>query len=351
MSNAKMQPGVRLVEQGKLGEIYELCNQAGMHARIASFGGTVMSLYVADAKGNFDDVVLGHDRVEDYLDKSPYFGCFIGRYGNRIAKARFTLDGKTYPLAANNGENSLHGGIKSFDKVVWQARPVASKLGPALELAYLSPDGDEGFPGNLAVTAVYTITEDNALRLDFTATTDKRTVCNLTHHSYFNLAGQGDILGHQVLMNAKQFTPVDASLIPTGELRPVADTPFDFTLSTEVGARIDADDEQLRRGGGYDHNWVIDKPAGALGLVGRVCHAASGRVMEVSATAPGAQLYTGNFLDGTIVGKRGWRYTKRAALCIEPQYFPDTPNQPSFPSCVLAPGDRYEQTIIYRFSV
>jgi aldose 1-epimerase len=343
--------GVRLVEDTKLGAIYELRNRAGMRARIASYGGTVMSLHVADAKGQFADVVLGHDKIEDYQDKSPYFGCLIGRYGNRIAKGRFVLDGKEYKLAVNNGENSLHGGVKGFDKVVWQARPVDSKLGPALELTYLSRDGEEGFPGNLSVTALHTITEDNSLRIDFTATTDKRTVLSLTHHSYFNLAGKGDVLGHQVLMNAKHFTPVSASLIPTGELRPVAGTPFDFTTPTPIGARIDADDEQLRHGAGYDHNWVIDKAPGALGLVARVCKTGSGRTMDVLATAPGAQLYTGNYLDGSITGKGGWCYQKRNAFCIEPGFFPDTPNQPTFPSCVLDPGQTHQQTIIYRFSI
>jgi aldose 1-epimerase len=350
MVDGKNNASVRLVSKSSLGEVYSLRNQAGMAARIASYGGTVMSLLVADARGKFDDVVLGHDNLEDYPEKSPYFGCLIGRYGNRIANARFSLDGKEYKLAANNGANSLHGGLKGFDKVAWAARPVESELGPALDLTYLSRDGEEGFPGNLTVTARYTVTEDNGLRVDFSATTDKKTVVCLTHHSYFNLAGGGDILGHEVLLNAKRFTPVDASLIPTGELRPVAGTPFDFTKPTAVGARIDADDEQLRRGGGYDHNWVIDKPAGELGLVGRVCEARSGRVMEVLATAPGTQLYTGNYLDGTITGKRAWRYTKRAALCIEPQCYPDTPNQPGFPSASLSPGETYKQTIIYKFS-
>ena len=351
MTDGKDKAGVRIVSKGDLGEIYSLRNRAGMEARIASYGGTVMSLHVADARGNFDDVVLGHDNIEAYVDKSPYFGCLIGRYGNRIAKARFTLDGKEHVLAANNGTNSLHGGVKSFDKVVWAARPVQGDLGPALELNYLSPDGEEGFPGNLAVTARYTVTEDNGLRLDFSATTDKKTIVNLTHHSYFNLAGKGDILGHQVLLNAKRFTPVDASLIPTGELRPVAGTPFDFTLSTAVGARVDNDDDQLRLGCGYDHNWVIDKPLGQLGLVGRVCEAGSGRVMEVLSTEPGAQLYTGNYLDETITGKRGWKYGKRAALCIEPQHYPDTPNQAGFPPATLSPGDTYRNTIIYKFSI
>jgi aldose 1-epimerase len=349
MSNGRND--VSLVGKGNLGEIYELRNQAGMAARIAAYGGTVMSLHVPDAAGRLGDVVLGHDRIEDYQDKSPYFGCLIGRYGNRIAKARFSLDGKEYKLAANNGENSLHGGIKGFDKVVWRAKPISSALGPALQLDYVSPDGEEGFPGTLSVTAVHTLTEDNGLRIDFAATTDKKTLCNLTHHSYFNLAGKGDILGHEVLLNAKRFTPVGPSLIPTGELRPVTGTPFDFTRFIRIGERIDADDEQIRHAGGYDHNWVIDKPAGQLGLVARVCEAGSGRVMEVLATAPGAQFYSGNFLDGTITGKGGWRYTRRSALCIEPQHYPDTPNQPSFPSCVLHPGETYKQTIIYKFSV
>ncbi|MBN2576403.1 MAG: galactose mutarotase [Deltaproteobacteria bacterium] len=349
MSNGRND--VSLVGKGNLGEIYELRNQAGMAARIAAYGGTVMSLHVPDAAGRLGDVVLGHDRIEDYQDKSPYFGCLIGRYGNRIAKARFSLDGKEYKLAANNGENSLHGGIKGFDKVVWRAKPISSALGPALQLDYVSPDGEEGFPGTLSVTAVHTLTEDNGLRIDFAATTDKKTLCNLTHHSYFNLAGKGDILGHEVLLNAKRFTPVGPSLIPTGELRPVTGTPFDFTRFIRIGERIDADDEQIRHAGGYDHNWVIDKPAGQLGLVARVCEAGSGRVMEVLATAPGAQFYSGNFLDGTITGKGGWRYTRRSALCIEPQHYPDTPNQPAFPSCVLNPGETYNQTIIYKFSV
>jgi aldose 1-epimerase len=349
MSNE--QSGVRLVETTKLGDIYELVNRAGMRAKIACYGGTVMALHVPDAKGTLADVVLGHDNIENYLDKSPYFGCLIGRYGNRIAKARFVLDGKEYKLAANNGENNLHGGPKGFDRVIWQGKPVASDLGPALDLTYLSPDGEMGFPGNLSVTARHTVTEDNGLRIDFTATTDKRTVVALTHHSYFNLAGKGDILGHEVMMNAKAFTPVSAALIPTGELRPVAGTPFDFTKPTPVGSRIDADDEQLRYGAGYDHNWVVDKALGVTGLAARVRDPGSGRVMEVIATAPGAQLYTGNYLDGTITGKGGWCYGKRNGLCIEPGFFPDTPNQPSFPSCVLSPGETLKQTILYKFSV
>jgi len=350
MSNANSEDSVTLVSRGGLADIYLLRASAGMEALITNYGGTVMSLRVPDARGTLDDIVLGHERPEDYVNASPYFGCLVGRYGNRIAKAKFSLDGSEYLLAANNGENSLHGGIKSFDKVVWTARPMQSDLGPALELRYLSRDGEEGFPGNLDVTARYTLTAERGLRLDFSATTDKKTIVNLTHHSYFNLAGKGDILGHELFLNAKRFTPVDASLIPIGELRPVAGTPFDFTRPTTIGARIDGDDQQLRLGGGYDHNWVIDKPLGELGLVARVSEPTSGRTMEVLSTEPGTQFYTGNFLDGTITGKGGWRYAKRAALCIEPQHYPDTPNQPSFPSAVLAPGGIYKNTIIYKFS-
>jgi aldose 1-epimerase len=350
MSNAHSENSVTLVGQGGLADIYLLRASSGIEALITNYGGTVMSLRVPDARGAVDDIVLGHERPEDYVTASPYFGCLVGRYGNRIAKAKFSLDGTQYTLAANNGENSLHGGIKGFDKVVWAARPVQSDLGPALELRYLSKDGEEGFPGNLDVTARYTLTADRGLRLDFSATTDKKTIVNLTHHSYFNLAGKGDILGHKVFLNAKRFTPVDASLISTGELRPVEGTPFDFTTPTPIGARIDGDDEQLRFGGGYDHNWIIDKPFGKLGLLARVSEPTSGRTMEVLSTEPGTQLYTGNYLDGTITGKRGWRYTKRAALCIEPQHYPDTPNQPSFPPVVLVPGETYKNTILYKFS-
>jgi aldose 1-epimerase len=349
MNHETVENSVTLVERGESTETYSL-RSAGIEALITNYGGIVMSLRVPDVRGVMGDVVLGYERAQDYAKASPYFGCLVGRYGNRIAKATFALDGTEYRLAANNGENSLHGGTKGFDKVVWTARPMQSDLGPALELRHLSKDGEEGFPGNLHVTARYTLTEDRSLRLDFAATTDKKTIVNLTHHSYFNLAGRGDVLGHQVLLNAKHFTPVDASLIPTGELRPVAGTPFDFTMPTAIGARIDSDDQQLRLAGGYDHNWVIDKLLGELGLVARVFEPTSGRTMDVLSTEPGTQFYAGNFLDGSITGKRGQRYTKRSGFCIEPQHFPDSPNQPSFPSTVLAPGETYKNTIIYRFA-
>lgn len=350
MANPAHESSVTLVEENQHGSIFLLRNSAGAEARITNYGGTVMTLRVPDAKGQLGDVVLGYDRIKDYIKASPYFGCLIGRYGNRIAKARFSLDGKTYQLAANNGENSLHGGIKSFDKVLWQAKPVLTESGPALDLGYVSKDGEEGFPGTLTVTARYTLTHDTSLRVDFSASTDKKTIVNLTHHSYFNLAGKGDVLGHEVWLNAKRFTPVNAALIPTGELRQVAGTPLDFSTPATIGARIDADDEQLRFAGGYDHNWVIDKPMGALGMVARVVEPTSGRVMEVLSTEPGTQFYSGNFLDGTITGKGGWTYHKRNGFCIEPQHYPDTPNQPTFPPVTLEPGQRYNTTIVYRFT-
>jgi aldose 1-epimerase len=349
MSKPEGKETVELVETQGDAQIYLLRNSAGMRARITNYGGIVMSLHVPDRNGALADVVLGYDTVAEYAKASPYFGCLIGRYGNRIANARFSLLGQEYRLAANNGPNSLHGGVKGFDKVLWKARPIASALGPALELRYSSKHLEEGFPGNLDVVAIYTLTHDNGLRVDSTATTDQATIVNLTHHSYFNLAGQGEVLGHMVFINAAHFTPVNANLIPTGELRPVAGTPFDFRQPTTIGARIDADDEQIRYGAGYDHNWVIAKPAGELGLVARAFEPKSGRTLEVLSTEPGTQLYTGNYLDGSIVGKGGWRYQKRSAFCFEPQHFPDSPNQPSFPSVVLVPGETYKSTIVYRF--
>lgn len=335
---------------GAPASVYTLRNAQGAEARITNYGGIVISLLVPDRNGAMGDVVLGYDRLDDYARRSPYFGCLIGRYGNRIAGGRFSLDGKSYTLATNNGPNHLHGGAKGFDKVVWEARRVRSPLGPALELRHFSPDGDEGYPGNLYVIAVYTLTDGNALRIDFTATTDQATVCNLTHHSYFNLACGGDVLGHEVMVDADRFTPVDRTLIPTGELRPVAGTPFDFREPAAIGARIGDADEQLSFGKGYDHNWVLNKPAGTLGLAASVYEPKSGRLMEVLTTEPGLQFYTGNFLGGGIVGKGGRAYTSRAGFCMEPQRHPDTPNRPAFPSCILRPRDVYRNTIVYRFS-
>ena len=333
-------------------EIYTLRNANGMTVRILTYGGIVQSLRVPDKNGNFGDVVLGYDTLDGYLTNSPYFGALIGRYGNRIAKGHFTLDGVTYTLATNTWPNSLHGGIKGFDKVVWKVvQAENTPQGPQLELSYVSPDGEEGYPGTLRVTALYTITPDNSLRLDYKATTDKDTVVNLTQHSYFNLAGNGDILGHEVYINADKFTPVDSTLITSGELRPVAGTPFDFRTSATIGSRVNADDEQIKFGGGIDHNWVINHPMGELALDARVTEPTTGRVLEVWSTEPGLQFYSGNFLDGTIHGKGGQIYPYRGAFAMEPQHYPDSPNHDNFPSVVLHPGETYHNTIIYRFSV
>lgn len=332
-------------------ELYTLRNRKGAEARISNYGGIVVSLKVPDRAGALGDVTLGYDNLAGYLKETPYFGALIGRYGNRIAKGKFTLDGKEYSLATNNYPNALHGGIKGFDKVVWQPKVLVTAQGPALELKYTSRDGEEGYPGNLDVTVLYTLTDDNGLRVDFTAKTDKPTVVNLTQHSYFNLAGSGDILDHVVMINADTFTPVDSTLIPTGVLQPVENTPFDFRKPTAIGARISQDNEQLKFGGGYDHNWVINKPAGELELMARVYSPKSGRVLEVLSTEPGLQFYSGNFLDGTITGKYDQVYQQRAAFCMEPQHFPDSPNKPNFPSTVLRPGQVYTHTMVYRFSV
>jgi aldose 1-epimerase len=335
---------------GEVVELYTLHNVKGAEARIMTYGGIVESLKMPDRTGHFDDVVLGYDDLDSYLKESPYFGALIGRYGNRIGGAKFTLDGTTYALAANNGPNTLHGGLKGFDKRVWTAQTRIDPGGPQLILSYLSKDGEEGFPGNLKVTATYTLENDNSLRLEYSATTDKDTVVNLTHHGYFNLAGKGDILGHVVMIPADRFTPVDSTLIPNGELRPVQGTPFGFRAPTAIGARIGQDDEQLKFGKGYDHNWVINKKFGEMTLMARVTEPNSGRVMEVWSTEPGLQFYSGNFLDGTITGKGGWVYANRNAICMEPQHYPDSPNKPDFPTVELKPGETYHNVIVYRFS-
>ena len=337
-------------------EIYTLRNSHGMEARIMTYGGILQSLKVPDKNGNLGDVVLGFENLQGYVNSNyvkscPYFGALIGRYGNRIANGKFTLDGNPYTLAINNAPNHLHGGIKGFDKVVWKATSLLTPDGPALELTYVSKDGEEGYPGNLSMTAVYTLTGDNALKLEFTATTDKDTLCNLTAHSYFNLRGSGDVLGHVVYINADKFTPTDSTLIPTGELRPVDGTPFDFRTPTAIGARInDTNYDQIKFANGYDDNWVLNHPPGKLGLAARLSEPTTGRVMEVWTTAPGVQFYTGNFLDGTFTGKGGWVYQFRDACCFEPQGFPDSPNHPDFPTTELKPGETYHNTIIYKFS-
>lgn len=338
-----------LTQDGTPVKVYTLRNKHGAEARILTYGGIIQSLKVPDKNGKLGDVVLGYEYLAGYETNSPYFGALIGRYGNRIAKGQFALDGKTYTLATNNFPNSLHGGVKGFDKVVWKAKPGQSELGPTLELTYVSHDGEEGYPGNLTVTALYTLTEDNAIRLDYTASTDHDTVVNLTQHSYWNLAGGGDVLKHVVYLDADKFTPVDSTLIPTGELKPVDGTPFDFRTPTAIGARIGQDDEQLKFGKGYDHNWVMNHPMGKLALDARVSEPSTGRVMEVWSTEPGLQFYSGNFLDGSISGKAGQVYQFRNALVMEPQHFPDSPNQPNFPSTVLHPGETYHNTIVYKF--
>ena len=333
-------------------ELYTLTNGRGMTVSITNYGATVVSLWVPDRNGKPGDVVLGFDTLEEYLAGCPYFGAVVGRYGNRIAKGRFTLDGKEYTLATNNNENHLHGGLKGFDKVVWTAKGVLADKGPGLVLSYLSEDGEEGYPGNLRVTVRYIVTDDNELVIHYDATTDKPTPVNLTNHSYFNLAGQGSgtILDHQMMLNADRFTPVDKGLIPTGELRSVADTPMDFRRPTAIGARIDQDTEQLRFGGGYDHNWVLNKKDGEMSLAARVYDPSTGRVMEVFTTEPGVQFYCGNFLDGSKVGKGGKAYKHRYGFCLETQHFPDSPNKPDFPSTILKPGEKYSTTTVYKFS-
>jgi aldose 1-epimerase len=339
-----------MTEQHEAVDLYTLTNASGFEARIMTYGATVVSLKAPDRSGKLGDVVLGYESLDGYLKNSPYFGAIVGRYGNRIGKGRFSLDGKTYTLPKNNGENTLHGGIKGFDKVVWKAKEVKNKNGAGLSLTYLSKDGEEGFPGNLSVTVVYELTNKNELKIEYSATTDKATVVNLTHHSYFNLAGENSILNHELMLNASRFTPVDSGLIPTGELRSVKGTPMDFSKSTVIGARIDQPDEQLKLGKGYDHNWVLNDHSGSLALAARVYDPSSGRVMEVSTTEPGLQFYSGNFLDGSITGKAGWVYKARSGFCLETQHFPDSPNKPSFPSTVLKPGQKYKTTTIYKFS-
>ncbi|HEY1662456.1 MAG TPA: aldose epimerase family protein [Verrucomicrobiae bacterium] len=355
-------PGIQKSEFGAMPdgtpiELYTLRNSHGMEAKIMTYGGIVTSLKVPDKNGNLGDVVLGFDDSKDYTQDSyvahcPYFGALIGRYGNRIANAKFSLDGNTYTLGANNGPNNLHGGPVGFDKVIWTARPMMTSDGPSLQMIYLSKDGDQGFPGNLSVTAVYTVTEDNALRVTFKATTDKDTICNLTHHSYFNLAGHGTVLDHVVYINADRFTPVDSTLIPTGELQPVSGTPFDFTTPTTIGARInDTNDVQISYGPGYDHNYVLNKSGpGELSLAARVTEPESGRVMEVWTTAPGMQFYSGNSLDGSLTGKGGWTYVQHSGFAMEAQGFPDSPNHPAFPTTELKPGEIYHNTVVYKFS-
>ncbi len=337
---------------GKSVDIYTLTNSRRAEVKIMTYGGTVVSLRVPDRNGKRGDVVLGFDSVADYERSTAYIGALIGRYGNRIAKGRFTLNGREYSLATNNGANHLHGGLKGFDKVIWTARPSTDPHGANLELTYLSRDGEEGYPGNLRIKVIYSLTESSELKIVYSATTDKDTIVNLTHHSYFNLAGagKGDVLGHVLTINANRFTPTDDGSIPTGELKPVKGTPFDFTRPTAIGTRIELDNEQLRFGKGYDHNFVLNKTGKNLSLAATVFEPKSGRVMEVYTTEPGLQFYSGNFLDASVPGKNGQTYPVHSGFCLESQHYPDSPNEPNFPSTTLKKGQRYSTTTIYRFS-
>ena len=351
------EPTATVAPYGQLpsGEEVEICtldNGRGLEARITNYGGIIVALRTPDRDGQSGDVTLGHDSLAGYLESSPYFGALIGRYGNRIGGAQFTLDGKTYKLAANDGPNALHGGLKGFDKIIWKAEHSVDGDEPALRLEHVSPAGDEGYPGRLTVAVVYRLTADNALRIDYEASADAPTPVNLTNHAYFNLkdGGASPVLDHELKLYANFFTPVDETLIPTGELRPVEGTPFDFREPEKIGARIDADNEQIRFGGGYDHNFVVRSPDTGLFPVAEVYEPTTGRLLEVESTEPGVQLYTGNFLDGSIRGKGGVIYEKRSAFCLETQHFPDSPNKGHFPSTILQPGETYRSTTIYRFS-
>ena len=333
-------------------DIYTLKNRNGLQVEIINYGGAVVSIRTPDRRGRMADIALGYDDLRGYLSDTAYFGALIGRYANRIAGGKFSLNGVEYQLAKNNGPNHLHGGVRGFNKVVWQARGGPRPDGVGLDLTYLSKDTEEGYPGNLTVDVGYVLSDTNELRIEYRATTDKDTVINLTHHSYFNLAGAGagDVLRHEVKLNADRFTPVDETLIPTGELKAVKGTPFDFSRATTIGSRINQTDEQLVLGKGYDHNFVLNKTGQELSLAATVYEPTSGRVLEMWTTEPGMQLYTGNFLD-KVRGKAGKLYKHRGGFCLEAQHFPDSPNKPAFPSTVLKPGERYTQTTVYKFLV
>ena len=338
---------------GKSATLYTLKNKRGMSVSITDFGANVVSINVPDHQGNIGDVVLGYDDAAGYETGKESFGATVGRYANRIAHGSFSIDGKDYTLFKNNGENTLHGGKVGFNKKWWEAKDVSTPLTPALQLEYVSKDGEEGFPGNLSVRVTFTLKDDNALQINYRATTDRKTVLNLTNHSYFNLAGSGTILDESVMIAASKFTPVDAGMIPTGELRSVAGTPLDFRAPTVVGDRIDSDYDQLKLGRGYDHNWILDanaKPGGRVTLAATVSDPRSGRKLEVWTNQPAIQLYTGNFLDGTQIGKGGVHYAQRSALCLETQHYPDSPNHPKFPTTELLPGQTFTSETIFKFS-
>ncbi|MFC2117228.1 aldose epimerase family protein [Bacteroidota bacterium] len=338
---------------GKEVKLFVLKNKNGIVTEVTNYGGKVVSQWIPDRDGNFNDIVLGYDNIDDYLKSGEaYFGALIGRYGNRIAKGKFSLNGKEYTLATNNNENHLHGGEIGYNAVVWDAREFKNEKGEdAIELKYVSADGEEGYPGELDIAVVYTLTNNNEFVIEYSATCKDSTVLNLTHHSFFNLlgAGNGDVLNHELKINASHYTPVDGGLIPTGEIAPVAGTPMDFTKAYKIGERVNDKFEQLFLGKGYDHNWVLDKKVEGLSLAASVYEPVSGRTMDVLTTEPGIQFYGGNFLDGSETGKENKKYNFRTAFCLETQHFPDTPNKPEFPSCVLAPGQTYKHLCIYKF--
>lgn len=345
---------------GRQVDVYRLTNANGIELQVTNYGGIILSLKTPDVDGEFDDIALGFDSIDAYLSDTyrqanPYFGAIIGRYGNRIAGGQFSLNGDTYSLATNDGNNHLHGGDQGFDKVLWQAEPFENEAGIGLVLRYTSEDGEEGYPGKLETEVTYTLTDDDELMVDYRAVTDKATPINLTQHSYFNLKGEGSdtILDHQLMINAPEFTPVNDSLIPTGERRAVEGTPFDFTQATSIGERIEQNNEQLEFGGGYDHNFVLARDsaeADELVVAARVWEPQSGRMVEIATTEPGIQFYSGNFLNGDLTGKQGEAYEHRSGFALETQHFPDSPNQEVFPSTILEPGDTYRSRTVYRFS-
>jgi aldose 1-epimerase len=342
---------------GREVSLHTLRNEHRLRVDIADYGGTIVRIDAPDRHGHLADVTLGFDRIEDYVAHSPYFGSIIGRCGNRIADGKFQLEGKTYPLAKNNAPNGvpchLHGGNRGFDKVIWTAEPCLQAGHPALRLTYRSVDMEEGYPGNLDVTVIYSLTTDNGLRIDYSAVADQPTPVNLTNHAYFNLAGEGsgDVLGHVLSINARSFLPVNAGLIPLGHIAPVAGTPFDFIMPNKIGQEIEQPNEQLRVAGGYDHNYVLNRSENALTLAATALEPISGRTLEVLTTEPGLQFYSGNFLHGAFAGKSGHVYQRRDGFCLETQHFPDSPNQPSFPSVILQPGRTLKSTTVYRFGI
>jgi len=336
--------------EGKQTKLYTLTNKNGVKVEITNYGATIVSIHVPDKNGKFKDIALGYDSIDEYISGNVFLGATVGRFANRIANGKFNINGKTYHVAVNNGKNHLHGGLKGFNTVVWDASSIEGKQ--TLELEYISKDGEENYPGNLSTKIIYRLTEENELQISYQATTDKTTIVNLTHHSYFNLAGEGNtsILDHELMIDSDQFTPLNNNQIPTGEYRETTNTPFDFKKLTPIGKRIDIDNEQLKIGSGYDHNWILKNNKNKVALVAAVHEPISGRYLEVFTNQPGIQCYTSNFLND-IIGKSGKTYHNRSAFCLETQHFPDSPNQSNFPSTILEPNENYAYTCIYKFSV